>query len=481
MKFDLELSEESASRIKIFPEASRSLGYFWMGILGIYWAALFFGKPDNTSQTVVKAWIILVAVTLMLAGLAWGKFLSHGARVFGATPIPHALWREWLNGVLLATSKLWVLAVMSAISLLVVKDLSWTWSAVVALFSITLCLSMIVALSNFALWHRTWSWSIASGVLLIFIFITWKNFELSMSAAYGWYLPLVFLWPVLLRYFIRHWRQHPPMKIGGQDGKQFSPLKSALAYFKRYTTLDTAQSRSGKMQNRKGNALLYSLLPLFVPSIFATFILQPWGSRAGLPHLMVVGLFALYAINAVSCKDLHWRYLLAPSGFRHGHIGTHLLISSLSMAGAFILLVMLGWFTFSWSIFGITPLRNIQVAAPYWIILLEWIFALSVGVAIRGAQRVSVAGFMFAVALLLAGLLASYILLFVFNTNVLATWFIVGPEYAAILILGIIAMMALSNRIWTSQRLLPFIISGSAKADDIIEGGRWFPWPGRSY
>ena len=104
-----------------------------------------------------------------------------------------------------------------------------------------------------------------------------------------------------------------------------------------------------------------------------------------------------------------------------------------------------------------------------------------VGIAMRSVRRVVIAGFVFAIALMLAGLLASYILLSVFHVSVLSTWFVIGPEYAAILILGIVAMITLSNRIWTSQRLLPYIISGNAKADSIIEGGRWFPWPGRSY
>lgn len=481
MKFESSLPKEAYSRIKILPEISTSFSDCWTGILGIYRAALFFCNPDSGTQTIVKAWIILVAVTLALAGFVWGKFLANGALVLGATPIPRALWLEWFNGVLLATSKLWALAVISAITLLVVRDVPWAWSAVAALFSIILCVSMIAALSNCGLWHWAWAWAIAIGVMLMFIFVTWSNFERWMSAAYGWYLPLVFLWPALLRYFVQHWREHPPIHIGKGDEKPFNPLRSVLAYFKRYTLLDTAKLSGGKDSNHKRSTRFYALIPMIIPSISATsFILQPWGSRAGLPHLIVLGLYALCAINVVLCKDLHWRYLLAPTGFRHGHIGTHLLTSSLTIAGSFILLLMLGGFAVSWSIFGVTPLRTVQIAAPYWIIFLEWIFALSVGIAMRSVRRVVIAGFVFALALLLAGLLASYILLFVFHANVLSTWFVIGPEYAAILILGIVAMITLSNRIWTTQRLLPYIISGSTKTNDVFDVGRWFPWPGRA-
>jgi len=35
--------------------------------------------------------------------------------------------------------------------------------------------------------------------------------------------------------------------------------------------------------------------------------------------------------------------------------------------------------------------------------------------------------------------------------------------------------------VWTTQRLLPYIIADASNNDNSIEGARWFFWPGQPY
>jgi hypothetical protein len=79
-------------------------------------------------------------------------------------------------------------------------------------------------------------------------------------------------------------------------------------------------------------------------------------------------------------------------------------------------------------------------------------------------------------ALTSAGLAAVWF----FNTSVLFDLFEIGPAYVGCLLLAIGIMIWLANRLWTTQKLLPFLVTGAVSRDDALIRGRWLTWLGRA-
>ncbi|HSY28550.1 MAG TPA: hypothetical protein VK832_13665 [Burkholderiaceae bacterium] len=122
------------------------------------------------------------------------------------------------------------------------------------------------------------------------------------------------------------------------------------------------------------------------------------------------------------------------------------------------------------------PSQYLEIASRYIAIPLELVFVICIGVVLRAMRRPFLTYFVAIFGLCIAGLVACRL----FGTEVLFDLFEIGPAYVGCLLLAICITIWIANRLWTTQKLLPFLVAGAVSHDDTMMGGRWFTWPGRA-
>jgi hypothetical protein len=186
---------------------------------------------------------------------------------------------------------------------------------------------------------------------------------------------------------------------------------------------------------------------------------RAWGGNIGLMHLLALSFFMAFVCNSLYCRDLHWRSLLAPGGIAKGRMGWHIAASTLTMFASAVLALAGIYMVLAWLIVGISPLSTMKELWQFSSIACEAMFLICLATALRGAKHwwLAVIGFygVFAFAVLGAA--------FGFQMNahrLMSPWFHVGPGYIAVLIAGSLISVLAANRLWTTQRLLPFVVQG---------------------
>ncbi|HXA47657.1 MAG TPA: hypothetical protein VNW52_08505, partial [Burkholderiaceae bacterium] len=254
----------NASRLKVLPEYTSKIGYFWMFLLAIYWGALLLSSPTHNVNAGVDVLILLNGLGLAVSGWCGGRALADGGRVLSPLQTPRTLWREWLQTTLKGIGIQWVVAVLAGMLALIVSDAEWTWSSATCLFSTLMLLGMIASLSHFGVWHWAWPWCITLTLCLLFALVGLHGLNQFMQESSLWQLPIALGWPLLLAGLAWHWRDHPPKEVAVRGRMQFNPLRRAMNYIKRYAALGYATQRSAQFKN-KGSAQVFSntFLPIY--------------------------------------------------------------------------------------------------------------------------------------------------------------------------------------------------------------------------
>jgi hypothetical protein len=255
-----------------------------------------------------------------------------------------------------------------------------------------------------------------------------------------------------------------------------------LNYLKRYSRLEEARQRSAQSKTSFATKVVYlnAIVPMYLCILYGSMLQAHWGGRVGLLYPGMLAFLVLFTTGLTVCKDLHWRRVLSPNGFPRGRLGWHIILSTLTTtamlvvfaATVFGLILLFGKWT------GVASLptlsKILQVASRYATVPLELVLVICMGVVLRALPRPLLTYFSVIFALAVAGLAAVWF----FNTSVLFDLFEIGPTYVCCLLLAIGITILLANRLWTTQRLLPFLVAGAVSSDDVLMGGRWFTWPG---
>jgi len=469
-------------RLKVQPDLFIQFGYLWMGILAIYWLCLFLTPARQNNDIDIEVLIVTIGLSLAVAGWLWGRALADGARVLGALPVPRLLWRRWLRNTLSSACFRWGAATLAATLALALKGTVWGWSCVAVLYSAILTLSVIASLSHHGVWHWAWLWCIALGVSILAAYTGQHGLGLLQHGPVMWYLPIALSWPVLAVSLAWYWRMQPPQEVAVRKRLQFDFPHRCVSYIARYRLLNPTSQRGMRPQGWRGISIFSAFFPiLYTFSWHVQISVGYWGKQASAMYIGTLAVLPLAASGMVVCKDLHWRRVLAPNGFPRGSLGSHLILSTLiagvAMMAAIATAIGVILVFCSWAGFGYSFAHYMEIAGRYRVLPLEYVLAICLGVALRATSRPFFYCFAFFCLLICAGLL----LHFTSGTAVFRDFFAIGPAYAACLVLATGAAIALANRLWTAQKLLPYIVIGNSSSENSVAGGRLFTWLGRPY
>jgi len=473
----------NGTTLKVQTDYANQFGYFRMFMLAIYWVALLLSSPAHRSNAGVEIFIAAVALNLTFCAWSFGHALADGARVFNTLQAPRSLWREWLRVSLTDIGIQWGVAIAAGTVTLLVSRTGWTWSAAICIFSAFILLGLIASLSHYGVWHWAWPWCITIAFLILLALAGWDGLNRFMQASMLWQLPLALGAHVAAAGLAWQWRNDPPQGVAVRGRMQFNPLRRAMNYLKRYSPLINAKQRSTKSKtSSRTQVYLNTITPIYLFILYRNILQANWGGRAGLLYLGMLAFLGLFAVSLTVCKDLHWRRALSPNGFPRGRLGWHIILSTLTTAAMFAVIVAavigLVLLLLSWSGINLLPPlpKILEIASRYLVLPLELILAICMGVVLRALRRPLLTFFTAIFALSIAGLAAVWFS----NTTVLFDLFEIGPAYVGCLLLAICIAIWIANRLWTTQRLLPFLVAGAASQDNVLMGGSWFTWPGRA-
>ncbi|HSY28551.1 MAG TPA: hypothetical protein VK832_13670, partial [Burkholderiaceae bacterium] len=116
----------------------------------------------------------------------------------------------------------------------------WTWSGAACIFSAFILLSTVASLSHFGVWHWAWPWCITLACVILAALVGWDGLSQFMQASMLVQLPIAVGAPALAAGLAWHWRNGPPQGVAERRRMQFNPLRRAMSYIKRYSTLEEA-------------------------------------------------------------------------------------------------------------------------------------------------------------------------------------------------------------------------------------------------
>jgi len=468
-----------------------------IGMLAIYWIMLIAAPLTNllssvnpfsttpahitqtawaTPRTATMTRLLIVAFTIGMISAGWnyGRALASGARKWREICAPREAWRDWRQTALVAMWSRWVAAIFAGGLALYLCDPQAPWACALSLSSLALTLSVICSLSVGGILHWLWSRLIIASCIIVFLLYDVTAYDMLLKLPLPIQLLLGSSWPLFAGFVLQRWNVPGPLTRQPENSAPLHPSRFAVRHFKRYQPLSTAIRADNKWRGQWG--LAFSMSIAFISSgNFA--IHHVWGSKAGLPELVMLLLWVFYFNGMVCCRDLHWRRLLAPNGFVPGRLGWHIIQSTLVLVTALAIIIGLLYFSIDCFLLRETPRQYMAHLLKLGIVPLELVFAVCAAVALRGFKSPLLVG------TLIGAIVCAACLVFVFYYRgaVFEKWFSIGPEYAAILTAGSAVAVALANRLWTKERLLPYLRSGATRSADSAILGRFFAWPGRTY
>ena len=456
----------STSRLHLRADSSSQFGYFGMAGLAIYWGCLFLFSNLSTRNDNIKFLIITTGLAIGVSGWSWGRALADGMRVVAALPAPRSLWNAWLQEVVRNVSLRWGLAVLAGTIALSLDGATWCLSVPAFLYSAILTLSITASLSHHGVWHWAWSTGIALSIGLLIAVSNWHAADLFLQSPAIWQLPVALSWPLLAALLAWFWRGQPPSGVATRSRTQFNLWRSWTGYAKRYTALRPAFQRA---QSKSGQQVPFFAATIPVIYLFAVRTLglkAQWGGQAGLLYIGSLVLLAVFASAMLVCKDLHWRRVLAPDGFPRGRVGWHIIASTLTVVTLTVVFLAVCFGALFWSFASngvrVPPADLLIAVAPYRTFPFELVLAVCVGVVIRGTRRPLITSSLVVLILLVVGAAAVGML----GMKTVFGLFAIGPSYLIGLQLAIVGAILLANRMWTTQRLLPYIVAGAQQIND---------------
>lgn len=452
----------------------------WFGIIAIFavawvWMQVLSGgtriHPSTTNALATH--ILIITIGMGLASSAWsaGRVLAVAARILPAMQTPTGLWRTWKKTAMTRLWLEWIITCAIGTTIFLLSEQNSNGTSVVFLYSLALTLGLCASLSRYGVWHWMWYCLIAVSVGTYICLARSESFALLTRVPAAWQVLSISAWPVFAVLLHHYWGSKAPMAEDPRRVAAINPWRSAVAFAKRHKVIGIYASRQRKTAGALSGLPFYAIFLLSNDHSY-----HGWGSEVGLMHIAALLLAIPYVGEMLYCRDLHWRYLLAPNGYGGKHIATHLLMSTATIWGGLMLPLLLVYLVFSWLLLGVLPTTAISSAWHYASYLCEFIFAVCAGIALRGFKH----WLWIFIAILCTVILGCGIAFWLAGTGLLRPWFTIGPAYITCLAAGSVAAILLANRIWTTRRLLPYIVS-TTNYDKSPNCGRWFAWPTRRY
>lgn len=441
----------------------------WYLLLGTFWLMVIMVRvltPDWGQRDLDGVALFLVALCCVVMagfGVRHARSLAEGARVLGQRQVPTAFWRRWQLASLKETSLLWGIALIGVVTLVLPSHWMVNWVTAAALVSASLTASTLWTLAQQRLLPSWWQWYLAGGTLIALLAAGLGNIHLADALEFIDHLPgllllpIVASWPLLVAVLTRQWANQPPKAREGACVSAGTLWESLRAYSRRYTPLHFMRWDASATPVR--TATLFG--PTWSSASFAAVLVtNPYffklkvGDSFGTLQLLGLGGMVVYAALSLVCKDLHWRWLLAPGGLRPGRLGQHIFFSTLaSLCAGILAFVVVAWFL-ACTVFGASTDTFLNYLLHFELLPLHLCFAVSVGTCVRGLPYPLrwIIGFSVAWLACAAGFV--WQLTAELAAGRPATWFTTGPEYVGTLLAASALAIVLANRLWTVDKLM---------------------------
>ena len=421
------------------------------------WNSELYPDSFKSSASVQGARYLILVAGLYLGTLSFHRAakLGEAARVLATARTPDALWQGWLRAFLRAQWLAWAIITTCATLMFVETDGSAKPGGVLLIYSLIATGSTAAPLAQRGLLHKAWGRAIPLAFVLLLGVAGPNSYRLLTHLPLLLQLALSAAWPALAWHMYRHWRLHAPSAPNTFQAERQGSWNKVCAWYRRFKPVTT--DPKSKYHQQFG---FFQILPYL--AIMQAYDLGPnqaWGGNIGLMHLFALTFFAAFVCNCLYCRDLHWRMLLAPNRLAKGKMGWHIAGSTLAIFASAVIALAVIYMVLAWLIIGISPISTMKELSRFSSIVCEMVFLICLATALRGARHwwLAVIGFYGVCAIAVLGMAFT----FKINAHMLMTpWFHVGPGYIAGLIAGSLVCILVANRLWTTQRLLPFVVQG---------------------
>ena len=455
---------------KFQTEGGMAAMYVVMAFLGAFLIAMLSTRSTVGVAFVMKSWILVTCLLLLVMGGQLSRTIVNGARVLRQQRTPQQLWHGWLRASLMGTTRILGFMALAASAVLLFPQSPWPWSSAAALFSATLSLSTVAALSNAGALHRVWAWGITVGGMLLLSLVAMttgldEGLNQLSQAPFIVHALMAISWPLLAHFLLEKFQNNPPHS-GASPSKRSTGLGARIAnYTRRFTPLlPSGKNRtlSAQAQHSPSTQLLLTSSQGFLfPLMSLPYMGIPWHGDIHPYHLLGMAFISLYGVNCLICKDLHWRRLLTPGGLYQGRLGYRIFSTTIAFQMAGALLWVASGIIIARAALDIPLARSLEVVWSHRAVPLAWMFAVSLVSVLRalgaGSTRATVVVFTtYGLSLLALGA-ASY---GVFGLSKGPALFQVDGSFVTALLLATFAMVLLSNRLWTVKKLQPYLRLG---------------------
>ena len=436
------------------------------GVVAVYGSvaislALTTQPMTDAVDTVIRLFVGLCCLLAWVQGHALAQSLARGAAVLGQRQVPQCLWADWLRLALLQTARVWCVVVLACIAVLSAPTSPWRWPTAAALVSLLMVLSLLRTLSSQGLLAAAVGWVIGGGLLAVAVgFIATTGLASVLDAIAGWPLVLQILLlvggPAVALGLHSRWVGATPRLL-----RPFSLPLAAWHWLKRelgrYHTLNYfgARQRRVHAQGAQSAGLIAPVMPLMMLLTFGPQLprtTSSWDSSLEMSHLLMLVLMVSTYLPNLLCKDLHWRLRLAPGGLHRGRLGFYIARSTaeqtFNVACAILLVV---WIIVTMMSPAVRALDVLELLQRFALMPIQLFFAISVATLLRSLPRTG---------WIMGGLMVVLVVSFAAWVTYRSApppapdWFRAGPGYVALLVALSGAAIALSNRLWTAQKLI---------------------------
>lgn len=444
---------KNAAYFPVLHDRARYFGATWIFLLGFLWFGLMFGGNNYYNRQFSLIWLVVLTISVGVSGFVRANSLAQAARVLTSGLIPHAMWTIWFYKVFQQSAVRFVVAIVFGVILLQMRAYVWAWSVIPALISISLFVAVVSTFVANKMLHKAWLLVPITTFVAIIFSSTNGHTEAWLNAHFLWHIPFWFATPLFSLYLIKQWKNPPNVKSELWKWNLVW-LQSIRGYFNRYTVI---QLNSNII---KKNYLIPQILFIMLWMLFwrkNNSALISFGDSFDGKHFAFLFVLSLMAIQIVVCKDLHWRFLLAPQGFKRGAIAWHIFKSSFTYTGIQILIAYFVFQLFTNNIENIMSQQFVQYSLSKSIILLEVACMLSLSIIILGTKNPQRTFNFYGIGVVTIMLIAIFIELVILKGKTSENLFTADIKYAVCLGLVLLINIHFANRLWTVQKLLCYL------------------------
>ena len=456
--------------LPLLPVRRRSLVYALLTGFLFVWPCLMLASTSKIAvvASLIEATLGATCLLIAMTGALKIDALARAREVFVNQPMPEALWRSWVSACIVETSL--ILAFLGATMGTLLTSPAATvlpiaWPAALALLSTSLCVGAVGMLSRHAMLPERLRVPVNAIGCVLLLATMWQGpaelLEWIATLPPPVLALLALAWPVTGTTLMLTWRRQLATRRAtpaAPDNKLMAAIDSQI---RRYSPLDPGNSwfwRKAPLRLPNRARLLWLSGIAFPMYVFFDSMWPPgWNQELDARHLLSLAFLSIVMQSVLVAKDLHWRALLMPGGWRSKRIASSIFRSSLH-AQYLGLVVMAVAYVLVRRLFNAIPVStSLQVVASHVLVLAEAGFAVSVALVLRALPRSTLVSGAAAAAVALCWI---YVRWFVGYAN-LSHWPAAGMLYAAVLAAGTFALLRVADRMWTTDKLMACARRGS--------------------